>query len=127
MLGKQELLAKGYFDDIDIAMMIHTNPPASARHARQSLTLRTARSSSKFALLGGPPMLAERRSWGINALNAAMIAMNAMAAHRETFGKGIRSAFVRSLERAVTQSVLFRPRSRWRPLCAVARSKRSRR
>lgn len=31
---------------------------------------------------------------GINALNAAMIAMNAIAAYRETSRKGIRFAFI---------------------------------
>jgi hypothetical protein len=58
-------------------------------------------------------MLAERRS----SLNAAMITMNAIAAHRETFGKGIRSAFIRSSQRAVTQSVSCSGRGHDGDLC----------
>ena len=85
MLGKQELVAKGHFDDIDMAMMIHTGS-ASAGKARSAIAdssngalVKQIRFVGRAAHAGGAPQL------GINALNAAVIAMNAIAAHRETF------------------------------------------
>ncbi len=85
MLGKQELVAKGHFDDVDMAMMIHTGS-ASAGKARSAIAdssngalVKQIRFVGRAAHAGGAPQL------GINALNAAMIAMNAIVAHRETF------------------------------------------
>jgi amidohydrolase len=85
MLGKQELVAKGHFDDIDMAMMIHTGS-ASAGKARSAIAdssngalVKQVRFLGRAAHAGGAPQL------GINALSAAMIAMNAIAAQRETF------------------------------------------
>ncbi len=85
MLGKQELVAKGHFDDVDMAMMIHTGS-ASAGKARSAIAessngalIKQIRFVGRAAHAGGAPQL------GVNALNAAMIAMNAIAAHRETF------------------------------------------
>ena len=85
MLGKQELVAKGYFDDIDMAMLIHTAPagPGRARSAvatsSNGALVKQIRFLGRAAHAGGAPQL------GVNALNAAMIAMNAIAAQRETF------------------------------------------
>ncbi len=85
MLGKQELVAKGHFDDIDLAMMIHTGS-ANAGKARSAIAessngalIKQIRFVGRAAHAGGAPQL------GINALNAAMIAMSAIAAQRETF------------------------------------------
>ena len=85
MLGKQELVAKGHFDDVDMAMMIHTGS-ASAGKARSAIAessngalVKQIRFVGRAAHAGGAPQL------GVNALNAAMIAMNAIAAQRETF------------------------------------------
>src|SRR5438477_10459169 len=85
MLGKPELVAKGHFDDIDMAMMIHTGS-RDAAEARAFLAkssngalVKQIRFLGRAAHAGSLPQL------GINALNAAMIAMNAIAAHRETF------------------------------------------
>ena len=85
MLGKQELVAKGHFDDVDMTMMIHTGS-ASAGKARSAIAdssngalVKQIRFVGRAAHAGGAPQL------GINALNAAMIAMNAIAAQRETF------------------------------------------
>jgi len=85
MLGKQELVAKGHFDDIDMAMMIHT-ASASVAKARSAIAessngalIKQVRFIGRAAHAGSAPQL------GVNALNAAMLAMNAIAAHRETF------------------------------------------
>jgi amidohydrolase len=85
MLGKQELVAKGHFDDIDMAMMIHTGS-ASTGQVRSAIAdssngavIKQVRFIGRAAHAGGAPQR------GINALNAAMIAMNAIAAQRETF------------------------------------------
>jgi amidohydrolase len=85
MLGKPELVAKGYFDDVDMAMMIHTGANGAGK-GRSAIALssngavvKQIRFIGRAAHAGGAPQL------GINALSAAMIAMNAIAAQRETF------------------------------------------
>jgi amidohydrolase len=85
MLGKQELVAKGHFDDVDMAMMIHTGS-SSAGQARAALAqssngalVKQIRFLGRAAHAGGAPQR------GINALNAATLAMHAIAAQRETF------------------------------------------
>src|SRR6516165_2089608 len=85
MLGKPELVAKGHFDDVDMAMMIHTGSRdgqqtrAILAESSNGALVKQIRFLGKAAHAGSLPQL------GINALNAAMIAMNAIAAHRETF------------------------------------------
>jgi amidohydrolase len=85
MLGKPELLAKGHFDDVDIAMMIHTGsrdaggPRAFLAQSSNGALVKRIRFVGRAAHAGSLPQL------GVNALNAAMIAMNAIAAQRETF------------------------------------------
>src|SRR5436309_1395539 len=85
MLGKPELVAKGHFDDVDMAMMIHTGSRDGQKtrsilaESSNGALVKQIRFLGKAAHAGSLPQL------GINALNAAMIAMNAIAAHRETF------------------------------------------
>src|SRR5712691_6804255 len=85
MLGKPELVAKGHFDDVDMAMMIHTGSREGQKtrailaESSNGALVKQIRFLGKAAHAGSLPQL------GINALNAAMIAMNAIAAHRETF------------------------------------------
>src|ERR1700751_5242465 len=85
MLGKPELVAKGHFDDVDMAMMIHTGSRDGQKtrsilaQSSNGALVKQIRFLGKAAHAGSLPQL------GINALNAAMIAMNAIAAHRETF------------------------------------------
>jgi amidohydrolase len=85
MLGKQELLAKGHFDDIDMAMMIHTGSSSTGQlrsavaHSSNGALVKQIRFLGRAAHAGGAPQR------GINALNAATIAMHAIAAQRETF------------------------------------------
>ncbi|MBI2935743.1 MAG: amidohydrolase [Chloroflexi bacterium] len=82
--GKPEFIRLGHFDDVDMAIMTHTT--SNADHRRLSLggtnngTLaKTVQFIGRAAHAGGAP-------WeGINALNAAVIALNALNAQRETF------------------------------------------
>jgi len=85
MLGKPELVAKGHFDDIDMAMMIHTGSRDGAKtravlaESSNGALVKRIRFIGRAAHAGSLPQL------GVNALSAAMIAMNAIAAQRETF------------------------------------------
>lgn len=81
--GKQELIHKGYFDEVDISMMIH----ALNLQGKSILTSgkgngfigKKVKFIGKEAHAGGAPQD------GINALNAAMLALNNIHAQRETF------------------------------------------
>lgn len=82
--GKKELIAKGFFDDITCAMMVHAQPnapEASCYIDCKSLgfVAKKIRFIGKAAHAGGAP------HEGINALNAAMAAMMCIHAMRETF------------------------------------------
>lgn len=82
--GKQQLIYEGIFDDIDMAMMLHSetdapcnrivvNGPASGFIGKEVIF------TGKEAHAGGAP-------WdGINALNAASLAIMGIHANRETF------------------------------------------
>jgi amidohydrolase len=85
MLGKPELVAKGHFDDVDMAMMIHTASGA-AQGTRSGLAtssngavVKQIRFLGRASHAGGAPQL------GISALSAAMLAINAIHAQRESF------------------------------------------
>ncbi len=82
--GKPELLRLGHFDDVDLAVMIHTTSrpeegkvgiPAS----NNGCIVKTIRYIGRAAHAGGAPHL------GVNALYAAQIALAAINALRETF------------------------------------------
>lgn len=82
--GKQELIKKGYFDDIDAAMMVHAHAGVRERQAfingsSSAFLAKEIRFIGKEAHAGGAP------HEGINALNAAMAAMMCIHAQRETF------------------------------------------
>jgi amidohydrolase len=85
MLGKPELVAKGHFDDVDMAMMIHTGSHGAGTtraflaQSSNGALVKQIRFIGRAAHAGSLPQL------GINALNAAMIALNAISAQRETF------------------------------------------
>jgi amidohydrolase len=85
LLGKPELVAKGHFDDIDMAMMIHvgSHDQMSKRSyiadSSNGALVKQIRFFGRASHAGGAPQL------GINALSAAMIALNAIHAQRETF------------------------------------------
>ncbi|MGH7324772.1 MAG: amidohydrolase [Candidatus Rokuibacteriota bacterium] len=82
--GKCELLRLGHFDDVDLAMMIHTTPrPEDGRACLPASNNgrfgKTARFVGRAAHAGGAP------DRGINALYAAQIALAGINALRETF------------------------------------------
>jgi amidohydrolase len=85
LLGKPELVAKGHFDDIDMAMMIHagSHDQMSKRSyiadSSNGALVKQIRFMGRASHAGGAPQL------GINALSAAMLALNAIHAQRETF------------------------------------------
>ena len=85
LLGKPELLAKGHFDDIDMAMMIHAGSHdqmtkrSYIADSSNGALVKMVRFIGRASHAGGAPQL------GINALSAAMLALNAINAQRETF------------------------------------------
>ncbi len=82
--GKPELLRLGHFDDVDLAMMIHTTPrtedgKAGVPESNNGCLVKTVRYIGKAAHAGGAPHM------GVNALYAAQIGLAAINALRETF------------------------------------------
>ncbi|MEX2222068.1 MAG: amidohydrolase [Candidatus Rokuibacteriota bacterium] len=82
--GKQELMRLGHFDDVDLAMMIHTNwraedGKAGVPASNNGRVGKTARFIGRAPPAGAPPHL------GINALYAAQLALAGINAVRETF------------------------------------------
>ena len=82
--GKPEFIRLGEFDDVHLAMMMHTTSTARERQLAVSATnngtlAKKIRFLGKGAHAGGSPHL------GINALNAATLAMSAIHFNRETF------------------------------------------
>ncbi len=82
--GKQEFLRLGLFDDIDMAMMVHSesNTPGKAIRVgggSNGFIGKSMRYVGREAHAGGAPFE------GINALNAAMLGLMGIHAQRETF------------------------------------------
>lgn len=82
--GKPELIKEGYFDDVDMAMMVHSFPnapePAFYLNAGgNGFIAKSVRYEGKPAHAGASP------HEGVNALNAACIGILAVHAQRETF------------------------------------------
>jgi len=82
--GKPELLRLGHFDDVDLAMMIHTTSQPDMKRAgvaasNNGCIVKTVRYIGRASHAGGAPHL------GINALYAANIGLSAINALRETF------------------------------------------
>lgn len=82
--GKQELIHQGMFDDVDMAIMIHSEtdapyPRTVVGGAASGFIGKEIHFIGREAHAGGAP-------WeGINALNAANLALNAINCARETF------------------------------------------
>ena len=82
--GKQEMVARGLFDGIDLAMMMHAMNLAHGQKAfcassGNGFIGKTVRFIGREAHAGSAP------HEGVNALNAAMLAINNIHAQRETF------------------------------------------
>jgi amidohydrolase len=81
--GKSELIKLGELDDVDLAMMVHvTARPSDGRVALRSsnngMLAKFVQFQGKAAHAGGAP------EHGINALNAASLALSAIHCQRET-------------------------------------------
>ena len=82
--GKQELIYRGCFDDVEMAMMIHTEgnkpePSIAVGETSNGFIGKTIRYIGKEAHAAASP------HEGINALNAAMLGLMGIHALRETF------------------------------------------
>ena len=82
--GKQEFIRQGAFDDVDMAMMAHTS--ASAEDAKFSLGGTTNAHVGKYVrFLGKSAHAGTSPHRGVNALQAALVALHAVNTQRETF------------------------------------------
>ncbi|WP_406517457.1 amidohydrolase [Streptomyces sp. NBC_00134] len=82
LVGKADLLARGAFDDVDMAMLCHT----SGQPARLSVGDSHNGSVVKRITFTGRASHAGSSPWyGVNALKAAMLAISAIDAQRDTF------------------------------------------
>jgi len=82
--GKQEMIRLGTFDDVDMAMMVHT----SAGNGDSGLSIggtSNAHVSHQVRYLGRSAHAGGAPDQGVNALQAAMLANSAINAQRETF------------------------------------------
>ena len=83
--GKPEFVRLGELDDVDLAMMTHTSSTDSDGGmiafggTNNGMVAKRIRFLGRAAHAGGAPHM------GVNALNAAMIAMSAIHAQRETY------------------------------------------
>ncbi|MCL5038398.1 MAG: amidohydrolase [Firmicutes bacterium] len=85
--GKQELIARGELDGIDLAMMVHAEGNSPQRKAwvggsSNGFIGKSVRYSGVEAHAGGAP------HQGVNALNAALLGLLGIHAQRETFQDG---------------------------------------
>ena len=81
--GKQEFIRVGAFDDVDMAMMVHTS--ASMDDARFSVGGTSNGHLGKYVrFIGRASHAGSLPHRGINALQAAVVALNALNAQRET-------------------------------------------
>jgi amidohydrolase len=84
LVGKAELIRLGEFDDVDLALMCHTSSRPEDRKFR--LGVESNGMVAKFVRFLGRPAHAGGAPWdGVNALNAANLALMAIHAQRETF------------------------------------------
>ncbi|MGI5835457.1 MAG: amidohydrolase [Chloroflexota bacterium] len=84
LAGKQELIRLGEFDDVDITMLTHLTTRKEERRlsnleSSNGCVVKQVQFIGKAAHAGGAPHK------GVNALNAAMVALSAINAQRETF------------------------------------------
>lgn len=82
--GKPELIRLGEFDDIDMAMLTHLTVRPDDRRMRMLDSLNGC-IVKQIQFLGKASHAGSAPEQGINALNAAMVAFNALHAQRETF------------------------------------------
>jgi len=81
--GKQELIKKGYFDNVDISMMFHSLDLGDMKALVGPES--NGFIGKKIKFIGKESHAGSAPHEGINALNAAMLAINNINAQRETF------------------------------------------
>lgn len=81
--GKQELIYRGYFDDVDISMMFHALDMGDNKALVGPVS--NGFIGKKINFIGKESHAGSAPEEGINALNAAMLALNNVHAQRETF------------------------------------------
>lgn len=81
--GKQELVRKGYFDNVDMSIMFHSMDTKEKKVAVGTLFNGFLGKEIKF--IGKESHAGAAPYDGINALNAAVLALNNIHAQRETF------------------------------------------
>ncbi len=81
--GKQEFLRNGVLDDVDITMLVHAQ--ANEPHSKAYVSGGSLGNVSKTMRFIGKEAHASRPFEGINALNAATLALSAIGLQRETF------------------------------------------
>ena len=89
--GKQELIRKGAFDDVDMAMMFHALDTGDKKVLVGPVSNGFIGKEVKF--IGKEAHAGSAPYEGINALNAAMLAINNVHAQRETFKEADRVRF----------------------------------
>ena len=123
--GKQEMIRLGTFDDVDMAMMVHT----SATNGDSAFSIggtSTAHVSHQVRYLGKSAHAGGAPDQGVNALQAAMVANLAINTQRETFREadvvrvhGIISSGGTSVN-AIPSDVLYEGRVRARTVEAIS-------
>ena len=122
--GKPEFVRLGALDDVDLAMMTHTtsNPDESmiaTGGTNNGLLAKKIRFTGKASHAGGSPHM------GVNALNAAMIAMSAIHAQRETYRDQDTVRIHPIITRGGVAVSSVPPTCEWRPSSAPVPSKHS--
>ena len=84
LAGKSELVKLGAFDDVDLAMMTHTDNEMGHEKFTVGGTF-NAMVAKQIRFVGLSAHAGSEPHAGINALNAAMLALDAVHAQRETF------------------------------------------
>ena len=84
LVGKAELIKLGEFDDVDMAMITHTSSSKTEKHFFVGMTANGA-ISKVIQFIGKASHAGASPDKGVNALNAAMIALSAIHAQRETY------------------------------------------
>lgn len=84
LVGKAEFIRLGTLDDVDLAMMTHTSSNSDEGKiafggTNNAIVAKRIQFAGRASHAGGAPHL------GVNALNAAMIALSAIHAQRETY------------------------------------------
>ena len=85
LTGKQELVHLGLFDDVDMAIMIHSTSPEVHDGSMGLVPSSNGVLGKSIRFIGKASHAGVSPERGVNALNAAQLALHAIHAQRETF------------------------------------------